>query len=91
MGKQKRKYYLIAGESVLDLLQKINDQNIRTINTYRRTACIQQVIEPSLSPGEYFAILYDVELPANGQRHNYAATELPPIQTRAKRIVVPSD
>lgn len=57
------KYYLIMGDSVLDLLRRVNDQNIRTINTYRTTACIQQVIEPRTAPGEYFAICYDVDLP----------------------------
>ncbi len=59
----KHKYYLIVGESVLDLLTKINDQNVRTINSHRTTACIQQIMEPILSPGEYFAICFDVELP----------------------------
>ena len=59
----KHKYYLIAGESILDLLAKIDDQNVRSIDKYRTTTCIQQVVEPILSPGEYFAICYDVELP----------------------------
>jgi len=59
----KHKYYLIMGDSMLDLLRRVNDQNIRTINTYRTTACIQQVVEPILAPGEYFAICYDVDLP----------------------------
>ncbi len=42
----KPKYYLIVADSVLDLLTKINDQNVRTIDSHRTTACIQQIMEP---------------------------------------------
>lgn len=62
--KIKPKYYMIAGNSILELLDSINKNNVWSINTYRRTTCIHQVVEPITAPGEYFAICYDVELPA---------------------------
>ena len=57
------KYYLVTADSIFQLLNKINNMNERSINTHRRTTAIKQVVEPILSPGEYFAICYDVKLP----------------------------
>ena len=62
MGKKiEQKYYYIAEDSIAELILALNRQNTYVgSKTPAFETVVQQILEPILAPGEYFAVCYDV-------------------------------